>query len=56
MKCSLLSKVYMFLSSMVNCFQSLAEKGLELISPASQDGNYQSMNLLAVAWNKNPFR
>lgn len=56
MKCSLSSKAYMFLSSMVNYFQSLAEKALKLISPASRDPNYQSMNLLSKAWNKNPFK
>lgn len=54
MKCCLSSKVYMFLSSVVNYFQSLAEKALKLISPASWDTNYQSMNLLSEAWNKKP--
>jgi len=42
------AKVFMFFSSVVNYFQSLAEKGLKLISAASQDGNYQPTNSLAA--------
>lgn len=49
-------KMRVFPSSTVNCSQSLAEEGLELIPPPSQDGDNQSMNLLAAAGNKNPFR